>query len=204
MLSLVCALLTSEALSLVVQLRPTFPYIQLSWLQAAPQETELANLASQTHTGLYIALTLILSLAALTSAFPTKRPAYRLLFAILFSGCASRALYGWNFETPLTDEGVSSFWNSPNLISIAFGFVGTFAALQISRPRTSQAAVILFVLTSLIPMVSLVVVYLVEGLVGLQQCVPGVVWSAMACHGALGLTVRVSELMRDVEVSNVS
>lgn len=154
--------------------------------------------AAAAHTGLFAALSLMLVVAAVTSAFPTRRPMSRLFFAILFSLCAARALLGWGFRDTL-DEDKMDWLSRPSIYCFISALFSTFAALNGSLPRSSYAAVVVFLCATFIPITAVLYIWFALGLEALNDYINGIVWVAAVLHAGIGISVRAIELMRDVE-----
>lgn len=188
------ALLTSETLSVGLTLSTSFPYIYINSVESGL----LLPHAAAAHTGLFAALTLVLVVAAVTSAFPTRRPLSRLFFAVLFSACASRALLGWGFRDTL-EEDKMDWLSRPSIYCFFSTLFSTFAALNGSLPRSSYAAVVVFLCAAFIPITTVLFIWFTVGLDTLNDYINGIVWVAAVLHAGIGISVRAIELMRDVE-----
>jgi len=188
------ALLTSETLSIGVTFSSSFPFVSVNSLESGL----LLPHAAAAHTGLFAALSIVLIVAALTSAFPTRRPLSRLFFAVLFSACAARALLGWGFRDTL-DEDKMDWLSRPSIYCFFSTLFSTFSALNGSLPRSSYAAVVVFLCATFIPISTVLFIWFAFGLDTLNDYINGIVWVAALLHAGIGISVRAIELMRDVE-----
>lgn len=175
-------------------LSSSFPFIVIISLDSGL----LLPHAAAAHTGLFLALSIVLVVAAVTSSFPTRRPLSRLFFALLFSFCASRALLGWCFRDTL-DEDKMDWLSRPSIYCFLSTLFSTFAALHGSLPRSSYAAVVVFLCATFIPISTILYICFVLGLEALNDYINGIVWAAALLHAGIGITIRVIELLRDIE-----
>ena len=200
--ALVLALLTSETLpSPTLEWAGGFPYLTLA---SAGGRDILLSHQFQSHTGLFMVLTLLLTIAGLTSTFPTMHPRPRLMFALLFSFCASRALYGLAFSSYIVHQAerkALSFFNVPNLFTSVFVLSCTFTALRASYASASDtmSGYILFNIALVLPLLALLYAFFIADSHISGDMANGVVWCAALAVGCIGWAIRATAIVREYD-----
>ena len=193
------ALLTSESLALTTAFTPDFPYVTVLSVESGM----FLPRAASTHTVLFTVLTLLLLVSAVTSIFPIRRASVRLLYAVLFGTCVSRVLLGWAFQgSPAVSESGATWISNESIYCTIAALTSTFAALHRSNTaRTSYGAWAVFALALFTPVVGLGYVYVaLGGYSKVVEVLPSIAWVAAVTHSGIGITIRVTDVLRDVEV----
>lgn len=195
-----CVLIALNALPLVLQLDSSSPTYLV--LQLHPE-------LSEDHEAIFVILSFLLLLAAGVNIVPLKSPLPRLFFLLTFSSTFARTLILFGFPLALnTNSPHHGIFQLPWLYCYLISFAGSFIAVQSSmilKPKNEMKenndndyiGSIFFLAFTSLPFLALAWSTITRTN---EENLYGIIWIAAMCNGLLTVSVRSSEVNKDLKV----
>ncbi len=180
----------TEALGPIsIALDPTAPtYVVVS----------LDPLEADKHSGLFLILTALLIVGAVTAVLPLKRPLPRLVFLLCFTYCAGVSLHSWAFPVYLGELAPDTgAFELPKLMSMVAVLLSTttviYGCVDTSVKSKSLMSVVFFAAASL-PLACLGWSFM-DG--SLPRHAMGIIYVATLIHAGITVSIRTSEIFEN-------
>lgn len=210
--SVISSLLAYDAFSVLMSLSidPTSVFF-VTIAFADPVAERAHALEINHHSGAYLLLSAVLVVLAFLGVVPLKQTLVYLAYAVLFTFICTNALLSWAFPLSLGSGGLTHDYHSfPFLFTFLYILLASLITLRPSVPLSTGAggsgdsagalslsyASTLCLISNLWPFIG--VVYIVSMELH-EDCLNGVVWTAILATSTVTICTRMKELSGDVQ-----